>query len=58
MTVDYLLPSSGLTFEVADYSRYASGATYPPGFIRLREYRYVMCMSVTYFISLLVEKSN
>lgn len=37
---------------VGDLWRY-----YPPGFIRLREYQYVVCMSITYFISLLDEKS-
>ena len=31
---------------------------YPPGFIRLREYRYVVCMSITCFTSLLEQKSN
>lgn len=49
---------AGLASDGGDYSWDTCGAAYPPGFIRPREYRYVVCMSITYFISLLVEKSN
>lgn len=49
-------PTSSLTG--GEYSWQTCGATYPPGSIRLREYRYAVCMSITYFISVLDDKSN
>lgn len=48
----------GLASDGADHLWVPCGVAYPPGFNRPQEYWYVVCVSITYSILLLVKKSN